>query len=116
MDRILVSVLGFERRMGKHQIYVLKIAGRQVVRTLISHGVRDIGDDLMAVMARQMGITMSELKSIVEVAPPSSAVFHGEQNLAQDLAEAVSTRRTVTHSKIGRRAHFLVGSVHASSC
>jgi len=65
MDRILVSVLGFERRMGKHQIYVLKIAGRQVARTLISHGVRDIGDDLMAVMARQMGISLSQLRSIV---------------------------------------------------
>jgi hypothetical protein len=27
--------------------------------------VREIGDDLMAVMARQMGITLSELKKII---------------------------------------------------
>ena len=59
MDKILVNVLGFERRMARHQIYVLTIGGRQVVRTLISHGAREIGDDLMAVMARQMGITRS---------------------------------------------------------
>lgn len=65
MDRILVNVLGFERRMGRHQIYVLTIRGRQVVRTLISHGAREIGDGLMAVMARQMGIMLSQLKQIV---------------------------------------------------
>ena len=65
MDEILVNVLGFERRMGKHQIYVLSIGGRQVARTLISHGAREIGDGLMAVMARQMGITLSQLKQII---------------------------------------------------
>jgi len=65
MDQILVNVLGFERRMGKHQIYVLRLEGRQVARTLISHGVREIGDDLMAVMAQQMGITLAQLKKIV---------------------------------------------------
>jgi len=65
MDRILVNVLGFERRMGRHQIYILRLGGKQVARTLISHGVREIGDDLMAVMARQMGMTLSELKKII---------------------------------------------------
>ncbi len=65
MDRILVSVLGFERRMGRHQIYILRTGGRQVARTLISHGAREIGDDLMATMARQMGITLSQLKKII---------------------------------------------------
>ncbi|MBI4532018.1 MAG: hypothetical protein HY709_10925 [Candidatus Latescibacteria bacterium] len=65
MDHILVNVLGFERRMGKHQIYVLRVGGRQVARTLISHGVREIGDDLLSIMAQQMGITLSQLKDIV---------------------------------------------------
>jgi hypothetical protein len=65
MDRILVQVLGFERRMGRHQIYILRIGGRQVARTLISHGAREIGDDLMAMMARQMGMTLSQLKKII---------------------------------------------------
>jgi len=65
MDRILVNVLGFERRMGRHQIYILRIGGKQVARTLISHGVREIGDDLLAMMARQMGITLSQLKKII---------------------------------------------------
>jgi alpha-galactosidase len=65
MDRILVSVLGYERRMGRHQVYVLRLGGKQVARTLISHGVREIGDDLMAVMARQMGITLSQLRKII---------------------------------------------------
>ena len=60
-----MNVLGFERRMGRHQIYILRLGGKQVARTLISHGVREIGDDLMAVMARQMGITLSELKKII---------------------------------------------------
>ena len=65
MDRILVHVLGFERRMGRHQIYVLKIGGRQVARTLISHGVRELGDELMGLLARQMGLTLPQLNKIV---------------------------------------------------
>jgi len=65
LDGILVNVLGFQRRMGKHQIYVLEVDGQFVARTLISHGVREIGDDLMAIVARQMGITLSQLKGIV---------------------------------------------------
>lgn len=65
LDQILVSVLGFERRMGRHQIYILRVEGKQVARTLISHGVREIGDDLMAVIARQMGITVSQFKKVI---------------------------------------------------
>jgi hypothetical protein len=42
LDQVLVNVLGFERRMGRHQIYILKTGGKQVARTLISHGVREI--------------------------------------------------------------------------
>jgi len=65
MDRLLVNVLGYERRMGRHQIYILWLDGKQVARTLISHGVREIGDELMAVMAQQMGITLSQLKKLI---------------------------------------------------
>ncbi|MFH1927738.1 MAG: hypothetical protein ABIK79_06145 [Chloroflexota bacterium] len=65
MDKILVNVLGFERRMGRHQIYVLRIGGKQVARTLISHGTTEIGDDLLGLMARQMGIRVSALKRII---------------------------------------------------
>ena len=59
------NVLGFERRMGRQQIYILRIGEKQVARTLISHGVQETGDDLMSVMARQMGVTFSQLKKIV---------------------------------------------------
>ncbi len=65
MDQILVNILGFERRMGKHQVYVLRLGGKQVARTVISHGVKDIGDDLLALMARQMLVTLPQLKSII---------------------------------------------------
>jgi len=65
MDHLLVNVLGYERRVGRHQIYVLRLDGKQAARTLISHGVREIGDDLMALMAQQMGITLSQLKRLV---------------------------------------------------
>jgi len=65
MDHILVHVLGFERRMGKHQVYILRLNGRQVVRTLISHGAREISDDLMALMAKQMKINLTQLKKII---------------------------------------------------
>lgn len=65
MDQILVQVLGYERRMGRHQIYVLTLGGQQVARTVISHGAREIGDELMGLMAQQMGVTATQLKKIV---------------------------------------------------
>ncbi len=65
MDQLLVNVLGFTRRTGRHQIYVLELDGRQVVRTLISHGAREINDDLLAAMAQQMGISAPQLKKLL---------------------------------------------------
>mgnify|MGYP000044160715 CR=1 FL=1 len=66
MDRLLTNKLGFKRRMGKHQIYVLKVGGRQVARTLISHGTKEIGDSLLSRMARQIGITRPQLMDILD--------------------------------------------------
>lgn len=65
MDQLLVNGLGFERRAGRHQLYVLEYAGRQVVRTLISHGAREISNELLATMAQQMGITAPQLKKLL---------------------------------------------------
>jgi len=66
LDSLLVNVLGFERRLGRHQTYVLRVGDRQVVRTMLSHGVREIGDDLLSLMARQMGITLRQLKLLLD--------------------------------------------------
>ena len=65
MDSILVNKLGFSRKGRKHRIYTLQIKGREVARTLISHGAEEISDRMLATMARQMGITSSQLKAIV---------------------------------------------------
>ena len=65
LDQVLVYVLGFERRMGRHQIYTLNLDGKQVVRTVISHGVREIGDELLAIISRQMGISLPQLRKII---------------------------------------------------
>jgi hypothetical protein len=35
MDRILVNVLGFGRCMGRHQIYILRLGGKQVARKFL---------------------------------------------------------------------------------
>jgi len=65
MDSILVNKLGFSRRGRKHRVYTLQIEGREVARTLISHGAKEISDRMLATMSRQMGITSSQLKAIV---------------------------------------------------
>ena len=65
LDSILVNKLGFSRRGRKHRVYTLQIEGREVARTLISHGAKEISDRMLATMARQMGITSSQLKAIV---------------------------------------------------
>jgi len=66
LDNLLANVLGFERRLGRHQMYVLRVGERQVVRTMISHGAREVGDDLLSLMARQMGIALRQLKDLLE--------------------------------------------------
>ena len=65
MDSILVNRLGFLRRGRKHRVYTLQIEGREVARTLISHGAKEISDRMLATMAGQMGITSPQLKAIV---------------------------------------------------
>ena len=65
MDSILVNRLGFSRRGRKHRVYTLQIEGREIARTLISHGAKEISNRMLATMARQMGITSSQLKAIV---------------------------------------------------
>lgn len=65
MDSILVNKLGFSRGGRKHRIYTLQIEGKEVARTLISHGAKEISDRMLAIMAKQMGITTSQLKAIV---------------------------------------------------
>ena len=57
MDSILVNKLGFSRRGRKHRVYTLQIEGREIARTLISHGAKEISDRMLATMAKQMGIT-----------------------------------------------------------
>lgn len=47
------------------QFYVLRIGEKQVARTLISHGVRELSDSLLSLIARQMKITPVQLKKIV---------------------------------------------------
>ncbi len=64
LDRILVNDLGFRRTGRKHRVYVLEIEGREVVRTLISHGSRELTERMLAVMARQMGISRAELHAL----------------------------------------------------
>jgi hypothetical protein len=65
MDQLLVNVLGFARRTGRHQIYIPELDGRQVVRTLISHGAHEISNDLLSTMAQQMGISAPQLKKLL---------------------------------------------------
>jgi hypothetical protein len=52
MDSILVNKLGFSRRGRKHRVYTLQIEGREVARTLISHGAKEISDRMLATVAR----------------------------------------------------------------
>jgi len=33
LDSLLANVLGFERRLSRHQMYVLRVGDRQMVRT-----------------------------------------------------------------------------------
>lgn len=65
MDQLLVNVLGFARRTGRRQIYILELDGRQVVRTLISHGAREI-----SVVRQSRVIRVKQIKHQEHQRPP----------------------------------------------
>jgi len=65
IDRALVHKVGFTRQDRRHRVYLLQIAGRTVVQTLMSHGVREFDDNLIARMASQTGLTLRQFRDLV---------------------------------------------------
>lgn len=45
---------GFEERKGSHLFFILYVDGKKTcIQTMVSHGMREIGDSLISKMARQ---------------------------------------------------------------
>jgi len=64
--RTLKSKLGFDEDVSGHHIwYTLRVDGKIIARTKISHGGRDISDKNLSMMARQMYISAPQLKVII---------------------------------------------------
>jgi hypothetical protein len=51
---------------GPHEKYVLKRGGTYLAHTQIPHGRADVGDTLLAMIARQLGVTRRELYGVVD--------------------------------------------------
>lgn len=63
---LVLKLKAKEDRSRKHLRYkVFDDNGTFVAATHISHGVSDINDDLLTLMARQLGIRTSELRAII---------------------------------------------------
>ena len=66
---------GFRSQENDHTFLHLWVAGRKTpVWTKISHGEKEIGDRLLAVMARQLRITRQEFNNLVDC-PLSEAAY-----------------------------------------
>jgi tRNA/tmRNA/rRNA uracil-C5-methylase (TrmA/RlmC/RlmD family) len=58
---------GFKYRESDHTYLVLCADGKQTsIRTKVSHGIREYGDDLLAQVSRQVGLTKAQLLQLVD--------------------------------------------------
>ncbi len=65
INRALVHKLGFTREDRRHRVYLLKVNECTVAQTLMSHGVREVDDSLIARMARQLSLTPRQFRDLV---------------------------------------------------
>ncbi len=64
----LTGKLGFERSgsgRGPHDKYVLKTNGVYVAHTQVPRGRADLGDSLLAMIARQLGVSRRDIYGLV---------------------------------------------------
>lgn len=62
-----LTTKGFKKVEKDHHIYYLIVDGKQtIVRTMISHGAKEIGDPNCGKMAKQMKITGPEFRDFVD--------------------------------------------------
>ncbi len=58
---------GFVQAQGDHHFFRLYIDGKkQTILTKVSHGEREIGDNLLGKMARQVGLTRRSFLDLVD--------------------------------------------------
>lgn len=62
----LVNKFGFEEHQTHHNRYQLRIDGQLVAWTKLSHGHREESDQMLAVIARQLGVSRRDLYDMVE--------------------------------------------------
>lgn len=65
VEAALTSKLGFVRADGDHYVYKLEIDGQYVARTKFSGSHKQLSDDLVAAVARQIGLTSPQLRQMV---------------------------------------------------
>lgn len=58
---------GFKLDLKSERFFVLFVNGQKMgIRTFISHGERDVSENLFSLMARQLHLTKAELRDLVE--------------------------------------------------
>jgi len=67
VEQALERKLRFDRQESDHRYFTLEIDGRVVARTKTSHGTkhREIGDQLVGTMARQLHVSRSQFEAVV---------------------------------------------------
>lgn len=87
VERQLTQKLLMEPRPGDHRYYYLFINGRKVARTHVSTGTnsRTLGDNMVSTMARQLNVTTSFFREIVNCTKTRDQYL--QQLRDQDLLE-----------------------------
>ncbi len=58
---------GFSSKESDHTYFTFYLEGKQTnIRTKLSHGLREYGDDLLGKMARQLKLNKKELNDLIE--------------------------------------------------
>ena len=74
----LTGKLGFEQSgsgRGPHEKYILKRGGTYFAHTQVPRGRADIGDSLLAMIARQLGVTRGELYGVIDCVMDQESYF-----------------------------------------
>lgn len=61
-----LGIKGFEQQTTHHEIFWFKHNGKKTsIRTRVSHGEREIGDNLIGMMAKQVKLKKSEFEDLI---------------------------------------------------
>src|SRR5947209_6055145 len=90
---------GFRKKENDHTFFHLWVAGKKTaIWTKISHGLKEIGDKLLGMMARQVRLSAKQFRDLVECPFTASQLIAAAQGVLLRLGQpALPTHVRMNH-------------------